>query len=110
MTHFHKGKSEMDVDYIGGFPTQEPDCRGCGKPLLLENAWMTDGCPCNHDLGVNNMNETRWRLLMQLQQNQSRKLDEARGTINVLADKLARYTGRTVPDEIAACQSKRNDQ
>ncbi len=63
----------MDADTIGGFPTVSPDCDGCGKPLLLENAWMTDGCPCNSPLGCNSMNETRWRLLMQLQQEQSRK-------------------------------------
>jgi hypothetical protein len=61
----------MDTDIIGGFPFADPNCKGCGKTLLLENAWMTDGCPCNHVLGVNSMNETRWRLLMQLQQRQS---------------------------------------
>lgn len=64
----------QDVDIIGGFQKAEPNCAGCGKPLLMENAWMTDGCPCNTTLGVNSMNETRWRLLMQLQQEQSRKL------------------------------------
>lgn len=61
----------MDADIIGNFPKAEPNCAGCGKPLLIENAWMTDGCPCNTPLGVNNENETRWRLLMQLQQRQS---------------------------------------
>lgn len=64
-------------DIIGGFPYAEDNCRGCGKPLLLENAWMTDGCPCNTPLGVNSLNETRWRLLMQLQQKQSRELEAA---------------------------------
>ncbi len=59
-----------DCDIIGGFPVTDPYCAGCGEPLALENAWMTDGCPCNHALGVNSMNETRWRLLMQLQQRQ----------------------------------------
>lgn len=28
-------------------------CGGCGKPLLPENAWMEDGCPCNSPKGVN---------------------------------------------------------
>jgi len=58
------------VDVIGGFPYADPNCKGCGKPLVLENSWMTDGCPCNSALGTNSMNETRWRLLMQLQQQQ----------------------------------------
>lgn len=71
-----------DVDTIGGFPHALPDCGGCGKPLEIDNAWMTDGCPCNSPLGVNSMNETRWRLLMRLQQQQSRRLEELerRGT------------------------------
>lgn len=65
----------MNSDIIGGFPKVDPNCAGCGKPLELKNAWMTDGCPCNTALGVNSMNETRWRLLMQLQQLQSRALE-----------------------------------
>ena len=28
-------------------------CKGCGKLLLPENAWMTDGCPCNSPNGCN---------------------------------------------------------
>jgi hypothetical protein len=28
-------------------------CNGCGSPLRPENAWMTDGCPCNSPAGVN---------------------------------------------------------
>lgn len=58
-------------DIIGGFPVVSDRCLGCGRPLSIENAWMTDGCPCNTRLGVNSMNETRWRLLMKLQQRQS---------------------------------------
>lgn len=65
----------MDTDIIGGFPVAKPNCNGCGKPLLIENAWMTDGCPCNTPLGINSLNETRWRLLMQLQQQQARQLE-----------------------------------
>lgn len=60
------------TDIISRFPYGDPNCKGCGKPLSVENAWMTDGCPCNSELGINSMNETRWRLLMQLQQKNSR--------------------------------------
>ena len=28
-------------------------CNGCGKPLLLENLYVEDGCPCNTPKGVN---------------------------------------------------------
>lgn len=70
----------METDTIGGFPVVSDTCAGCGKPLLLENAWMTDGCPCNTSLGVNSLNETRWRLLMELQQQQSRELEMLRST------------------------------
>lgn len=66
----------MIADTIGGFPYASDNCQGCGKPLLLEKAWMTDGCPCNSRLGVNSMNETRWRLLMKLQQLQSQQLEQ----------------------------------
>lgn len=65
----------MNCDIIGGFPYAASDCKGCGKPLIVDNAWMTDGCPCNSLLGINSMNETRWRLLMELQQSQSRQLE-----------------------------------
>lgn len=65
----------MNGDIIGGFPYAEPNCKGCGKQLTIENAWMTDGCPCNTPLGINSMNETRWRLLMDLQQQQSREIE-----------------------------------
>lgn len=61
----------VSVDIIGGFDFADPNCKGCGKPLVIENAWMTDGCPCNSVLGVNSMNSTRWRLLLQLQNQQS---------------------------------------
>lgn len=67
----------LETDIIGGFPFADPNCKGCGEPLTLENAWSTDGCPCNSPLGVNSMNETRWRLLMQLRQKQSWQLEQA---------------------------------
>lgn len=63
-------------DIIGGFPFADPNCKGCRKPLTVENAWMTDGCSCNSSLGINNLNETRWRLLMQLQQQESREIEQ----------------------------------
>lgn len=80
----------MDTDTIGGFPIIDPNCKGCGKPLTIDNAWMADGCPCNTALGVNSMNETRWRLLMELQQTQSRQLQNG--------DYVAwcRYTATTI--------------
>lgn len=65
----------MSVDIIGGFPSKSPYCEECGKTLAKHNAWMTDGCPCNGPLGCNSMNETRWRLLMELQQEQARELE-----------------------------------
>lgn len=64
-----------EVDTIGGFLQSVPWCIGCGDLLLVENAWMTDGCPCNTQLGINSQNETRWRLLMELQQDQSREIE-----------------------------------
>lgn len=30
-----------------------PACRACGQPLLLQNAYVDDGCPCNSPRGVN---------------------------------------------------------
>ena len=67
-----------ETDIIGGFPYADPNCKGCGKPLLLKNAMVTDGCGCNTPLGVNSMNETRWRLLMQYAQNSAWKLADIR--------------------------------
>ena len=73
-----------ETDIIGGFPYVDPNCNGCGQTLILGNAWMTDGCPCNYRLGVNSNNETRWRLLMQLQQRQGADLAAARQEIERL--------------------------
>lgn len=64
--------SDIKADTIGGFQQADPFCYGCDSQLKLENAWMTDGCPCNSRLGCNSMNETRWRLLMELQQKTAR--------------------------------------
>ena len=71
----------IQSDVIGGFPYADPNCKGCGNPLLLQDAWMADGCPCNSELGINSMNETRWRLLMQLQQRQANQIERARKAI-----------------------------
>lgn len=78
----------IQVDTIGGFITASPNCRGCGAPLLRENAWMTDGCPCNSPLGVNSANETRWRLLMDLQQAQASERDAALAEVARLKGEL----------------------
>jgi hypothetical protein len=34
-------------------PTIPAKCNGCGNPLLLENLFVDDGCPCNTPRGVN---------------------------------------------------------
>lgn len=78
-----------ETDIIGGFPIVEPNCKGCGQPLTVENAWITDGCPCNSPLGVNSMNETRWRLLMQLQQQQARQLEAANARTRAERERIA---------------------
>lgn len=91
----------MNADYIGNFPKVDPNCAGCGKPLVIENAWMTDGCPCNTPLGVNNDNETRWRLLMQLQQQQSFGLSDARKALQKIVDLEDSEAGEPLDDAIA---------
>lgn len=73
----------MTTGIIGGFALADPNCKGCGKPLTIDNAWMTDGCPCNTPLGINNPNGTRWRLLMELQQRQAHKLEEIKKDLGV---------------------------
>lgn len=34
-------------------PNIPKKCNGCGRPLLLENLYCDDGCPCNTPRGVN---------------------------------------------------------
>lgn len=75
---------EREIDVIGGFEHAHPHCNGCHNPLTIENAWMTDGCPCNSELGINSMNETRWRLLMQLQQRDSAEVERLKGYLDRL--------------------------
>ena len=74
-------QTQATANNVSGFPVVQSICMGCGKTLLLENAWMTDGCPCNSVLGVNSMNETRWRLLMQLQQSQAIENESIKGEL-----------------------------
>lgn len=62
------------VYVIGEFPLKSKTCIGCGEELLVDNAWMTDGCPCNSPLGVNDTNQVRWLLLMELQQKHAEAL------------------------------------
>ncbi len=92
--------NKIDADVIGGFPFSDPNCKGCGKELAIENAWMTDGCPCNHVLGINSMNETRWRLLMRLQQLQSFKIESVRAALErVKAESLRIESDREIDAE-----------
>ncbi len=79
----------IEVDVIGGFPYADPNCKGCGEPLTVENAWVTDGCPCNSPLGINNKNETRWRLLMQLQQRDSQRAADAEREVEQMQVQMA---------------------
>lgn len=39
-------------------------CRGCGKDLLPDNAWMEDGCPCNSPKGINEVPSEAWKSRM----------------------------------------------
>lgn len=84
--------NRQDADVIGGFPIVSPNCLGCDKPLELQNAWMTDGCPCNSKLGVNNTNETRWRLLMQLQQHKAKCCEHLIATLKQINNITEVYT------------------
>jgi len=100
--------NEVLADVIGGFPVTDPNCAGCGKPLTLENAWMTDGCPCNHPLGINNQNETRWRLLMRLQQLQ----DVERNKLSEKCEQAAigrSLCERTISEQAATIARLEND-
>jgi hypothetical protein len=92
----------MDADIIGGFPYSDPNCKGCGKPLDIEHAGLTDGCPCNTPLGVNNMNETRWRLLLQ-----SHRLLNTAATANAADMARARDSAVEASNTIASLQASR---
>lgn len=87
----------QEVDIIGGFPYADAHCKGCGKPLDINNAWMTDGCPCNTNLGVNSMNETRWRLLMHLQQKQSLENEQLKELVSAIDRALRVPAAEYVP-------------
>lgn len=87
------------ADVIGGFPVVSDNCQGCGNRLLIGNAWMTDGCPCNSDLGCNSMNETRWRLLMQLQQMQSNEIETRKHAADARALELTAWRLRALDAE-----------
>lgn len=92
----------IEADIIGGFQFVDPLCAGCGKELLIDNAWMTDGCPCNHPLGINNQNETRWRLLMALQQRQQHEAERLKSQLDPAICRLQLPDG-TVPTDIENC-------
>lgn len=65
------------------------NCNGCGEPLKVENAWMVDGCPCNSPEGCNSTNETRWRMLHELQQRQSHELHDATAALTAAREQAA---------------------
>jgi len=52
----------------------------------MENAWMSEGCPCNSKPGCNTINGTRWRLLRDLQQQQSDELAAAMAEVERLKE------------------------
>lgn len=83
-----KAMKMPECDVIGNFPYKSDECKGCGQTLTIENAWMTDGCPCNSPLGINNDNETRWRLLMLLQQREHHQLAALRKRVEELESAL----------------------
>lgn len=86
------------TDSICGFPTYKPYCLGCKAPLLLEHAWMSEGCPCNSKAGCNTINGTRWRLLRDLQQQQSDDIDTLRAQVAQLT--LERDQARSVAESM----------
>lgn len=67
-------------------------CYGCGGELILENAWMADGCPCNSPAGCNATNVGRWRLLERLQQEHQRDLSARGVQVNQLTANLEQVT------------------
>lgn len=75
-----KAEAERDVA-LKNAPVYSNKCNGCGKPFVIENAWMEDGCPCNSAQGINDNNMRRWKLLHDLQQQDSRALEKAKKTI-----------------------------
>lgn len=86
-----KAMKMPECDVIGNFPYKSDECKGCGQTLTIENAWMTDGCPCNSPLGINNDNETRWRLLMLLQQREHHQLAALRQRVEELEGSSRRW-------------------
>lgn len=83
---YHALSGAVETDIIGGFAVASPACLGCGALLRIEHAWMADGCPCNSAGWNNSLNEHRWRLLMELQQQQSRELAELHQRVALYLD------------------------
>lgn len=53
-----KGDGDLEllaefVEFVPEVTIAHPVCRGCNQPLKTENAWMSDGCPCNNPRGIN---------------------------------------------------------
>ena len=45
--------NSSQVEFAPEVTPAHPVCRGCNQPLKAENAWMSDGCPCNSERGIN---------------------------------------------------------
>jgi len=45
--------NSSQVEFAPEVTPAHPVCRGCNQPLKAENAWMSDGCPCNNPRGIN---------------------------------------------------------
>lgn len=45
--------NSSQVEFVPEVTIAHPVCRGCNQPLKAENAWMSDGCPCNNPRGIN---------------------------------------------------------
>lgn len=45
--------NSSQVEFVPEVTPAHPVCRGCNQPLKAENAWMSDGCPCNNPRGIN---------------------------------------------------------
>ncbi len=80
----------------------EAICNGCGQPMNIENAWMYDGCPCNSGNGCNDANPQRWKLLWQLQQQQSREREDLAKQVKELRNYIVHLETIEASDTAAA--------
>lgn len=117
-THAPKSNGEdVRAGYAMGFEAgvasvkgndQPVECRGCRKELKPENAWMTDGCPCNSPCGVNDAQpdeciETLKRLLEDeraIRRSLDQNIESMQQTNAVLVKRLSEREP-TQPDELS---------